>query len=434
MPPDDDEPPSSPQDTTVPDHARRAALFAAVDDAFESQQVALLRRLVDTPSHTEAKDDVEAAAQILDEACEGLGMVVERHADPQGVFADHRVYRTPGTPADARSLAVVGHMDTVFPRRMGFLQMRRDDGEKGAGTGDVIRGPGVLDMKSGLTCIVYALAALRSVDAAAYARLPLRFICVSDEEVGSPSSKPLYEALAPKLSGGLVFEAGRTEDKIVTCRKGSARFEFVVTGRAAHAGNQHAQGINAIAVLSRLVIRAEAITDYDRGITVNVGIIEGGTAKNTVPDSARCVIDSRFLTVADANAVVEQMKALAADPFGDEAGVPERLREAKVELRGGIARPPMEVIEGTQALRRRYEAHASAAGLRVGEAPLQGGGSDANLLAAHGVPCIDGLGPHGKLFHNPGEWSSLDSLRRRTQALAYLLWQEAERAGGEGTA
>ncbi|MEM9460258.1 MAG: M20/M25/M40 family metallo-hydrolase [Myxococcota bacterium] len=421
---DDAEPPSSPSLSG----SSRAALHGAVDEAFEREQVPLLRRLVDTPSHTDARDDVEAAAQVLDEAVQQRGLLVERVPDPTGIFADHRIYRTPATGDEDRSLAVVGHVDTVFPRSMGFLTMTRDDGPEGPHTGDIIRGPGVLDMKSGLTCIVFALDALRRTDPQAYARLRLRFVCVSDEEVGSPSSAPLFAALAPRLTAALVFEAGRDEDRIVTCRKGSARFEFAVTGRAAHAGLRHAEGINAIAVLARLVIAAEAITDYERGVTVNVGIISGGTAKNTVPDQARCVIDSRFLTVSDAHEVVVRMEALAADPFGDEPDVPSRLREATVELRGGIARPPMEVLPGTQALRRRYEAHAGAAGLRIGEAPRQGGGSDANLLAAHGVPCIDGLGPYGKFFHNPKEWSSLSSLRRRTQALACLLAEEA--AGG----
>ncbi|MCB9717839.1 MAG: M20/M25/M40 family metallo-hydrolase [Myxococcales bacterium] len=394
-------------------------------EAFEAEQFPLLRRLVDQPSHTAAKDDVEAAACILDAKAQELGLVVERTPDPSGRFADHRVYRSPATAPEDRSLALVGHVDTVFPRSMGFLQLRRDDGPEGPQTGDAIHGPGVLDMKSGLSSILFALQALRRVEPALYERLRARFVCVSDEEVGSPSSAPLFAALAPRLSAALVFESGRHEDRIVTCRKGSGSFEFVVHGHSAHAGNEHDKGINAIAVLARIVLAAEAMTDYERGVTVNVGIVEGGTAKNTVPDRARCVIDSRFLTVADAHDVVARMEALAADPFGDEADVPERLRGARVELHGGIARPPMEVIAGTQALRRRYEGHAAAAGLKVGEAPLQGGGSDANLLAAHGVPCIDGLGPHGQYFHNPREWSSLGSLLRRTQALACFLAEEA---------
>lgn len=424
---DDAEPPSTRSHAALPPREQR--LHLAVEEAFETAQVPFLRRLVDQPSHTEARDDVEAAARILDDQATSLGLIVERIPDPQGAFADHRVYSTPATQADDVTLALVGHVDTVYPRSMGFLAMTRDDGPQGPATGDVVRGPGVLDMKSGLSAILFALGALRQVEPALYERLELRFVCVSDEEVGSPSSAPLYERLAPRLRGALVFEAGRVADRIVTCRAGSARFEFIVHGRAAHAGNQHAQGINAIAVLARLVIAAERITDYARGITVNVGIIEGGTAKNTVPERARCVIDSRFLTVADAHEVVARMQALAADPFGDEADVPERLREARVELVGGISRPPMEVLAGTQALRLRYEAHAAAAGLQVGEAPRQGGGSDANLLAGHGVPCIDGLGPAGEYFHNPKEWSSLASLRRKTQALACLLAQEADAAG-----
>ncbi|MCX4239364.1 M20/M25/M40 family metallo-hydrolase [Paraliomyxa miuraensis] len=429
---EDAEPPSSPSASHA--RSRDEALHRAVSEAFEPLQVPLLRRLVDQPSHTEAREDVEAVARILDEQAEGLGLQIERFADPEGVHADHRVYRTPATGPEDSSLALVGHADTVFPRSMGFLTMTRDDGPEGPETGDVVRGPGVLDMKSGLTSMLFALRALRSVDPGLYARLRLRLVCVSDEEVGSPSSAPLFAALAPRLTGALVAEAGRAEDRIVTSRAGSARFEFVVHGKAAHAGNQHAEGINAIAVLARLVIGAEAITDHDRGITVNVGIIAGGTAKNTVPDFARCVIDSRFVTVADAEEVVARMQALAADPFAEETArgveVPARLRQARVELRGGVSRPPMEVRPGTQALRLRYEAHAAAAGLRVGEAPRQGGGSDANLLAAHGVPCIDGLGPAGAFFHNPQEWSSLSSLRRRTQALACMLAEEADRSAG----
>lgn len=429
---EDAEPPST--SSHAPLRPQDERLHLAVSEAFEAVQVPLLRRLVDQPSHTHAKADVEAAARILDAEAEALGLRIERVPDPTGAFADHRVYATPATGDDDVTPVLVGHVDTVYPRSMGFLRMTRDDGPEGPETGDVVRGPGVLDMKSGLTAMLLALRALRATEPEAWARLRLRLVCVSDEEVGSPSSARLYERLAPRLSAGLVFEAGRVGDRIVTSRAGSAVFEFVVHGRAAHAGNQHAQGINAIAVLARLVLGAEAVTDYARGILVNVGVVSGGTAKNTVPAEARCQIDARFLTVADAHEVVARLRALADDPFGSEPGVPERLREAKVELRGGIARPPMEVLAGTQALRLRYEAHAAAAGLGVGQAPRQGGGSDANLLAALGVPCIDGLGPAGEHFHNPAEWSSLPSLRRRTQALACLLLEEATGASAAGGA
>ncbi|MEM6990765.1 MAG: M20 family metallopeptidase [Myxococcota bacterium] len=398
------------------DSPRAEALRRHVADAFESVQVPFFRALVDAPSHTKAKHDVEAAASMLDAAMDELGFGTERVPDPDGVYADHRIYQSPAVD-DTPCLALVGHVDTVFPRSLGFLTWSRE--------GDVVRGPGVLDMKSGLSCIVFALQALRAVDQPLFERLAVRFVCNADEEVGSPSSEPIFARLAPKTSHALVFEGGRDGDKVITQRKGGGMFTLTVTGRAAHAGVDHAAGVNAIAALAHLVARVEALTDYDRGVTANVGLIEGGTAKNTVPEQARCVIDTRFETVADAEAVRAALEAIVASPWGDT--VPQRLHEAAVVLGGAVTRPPMEASDESQALRRRYERHAAAAGLDVGEAPRQGGGSDANLLAAYGVPSIDGLGPFGKFFHKPQEWSSLQSLRRRTQALACFLAEHADR-------
>ncbi len=394
-----------------------AALRAAVDAAFESEQVPWVRSLVEQPSHTYAKDDVEAAACMLDAAAIEVGLAVQRIADPGTRFADHRIYSSPAAAGDRRALALVGHIDTVFPRSIGFLKFSREPAD-----GDVIRGPGVLDMKSGLSVIIYALRAIRGVKDSLFERLPLRFVCVSDEEVGSPSSGALIlDEIAAKTSAAMVFEAGRVEDKIVTCRKGGGSFTVTARGRAAHAGNDHRSGRNAIHALSLLIPKIEAITRYEQGITVNVGLIEGGSAKNTVPDHATCSIDTRFETVADAEAVAQALHALAADPFAGLESVPEKLREVTIEVSGSISRPPMEATPEIQRLREFYERQAAVVGLQVGEAPLQGGGSDANLWAARGVPCIDGLGPAGRFYHRVEEWSSLDSLRRRTQALALFL-------------
>jgi glutamate carboxypeptidase len=387
------------------------ALREAVEAAFENEQVPFMARLVNAPSHTYAPDDVEAAAVILDELAAELGLEITKVPCALGRFADHRVYATPAT-GDDLAPALVGHVDTVFPRSMGFLEFKRD--------GDKVFGPGVLDMKSGLSEMLFSLRALREVDPEGYAELKLRVIVVSDEEVGSPSSAALYEELAPKTSFALVFEAGRVEDKIVTCRKGAAGFKISATGRAAHAGNKHKEGVNAIGGLARLIPFLESITDYDRGVTLNVGIMHGGTAKNTVPDHAECVIDVRFLTKADGEKVEAELQELVADP-GAYVDMPARLEAVTFALEGGISRPPMEATPEIQALRESYEPHAAAVGIRVGEAPLQGGGSDANLLAAHGVPCVDGLGPEGAHFHKPEEWSSLGSLMKRTQALTTFL-------------
>ncbi len=401
----------------------QAKLFEAVAAAFETEQVPWFRRLVDQPSHTYAREDVEVAATLVDAKAAALGLACAKIPDSGGQFADHRVYATPAAANGAKSLALVGHIDTVFPRSLGFLAFERDtDGD--GNPGDIVRGPGVLDMKSGLSAMFFALQALEKVAPGACAKLPLRLIVVSDEEVGSPSSRDLYRELAPQLTGALVFEAGRTEDKIVVARKGGGMFKVDVTGRAAHAGNDHAAGINAIHALTYLVPRVEALTNYETGVTANVGLISGGTAKNTVPEQAQMTIDTRFETAAAADEVVAKLRAMVADPFAGASDVVERLRQAKFELSGGVTRPPMEPTPGNHKLREAYEPHAIAAGLKVGAAPLQGGGSDANLLAGLGVPCIDGLGPYGQYFHRVQEWSSLSSLLRRTQALASFLGQQ----------
>lgn len=394
--------------------ARRAR--GAVAAAFEGAQVPFLAALVDQPSCTREPDDVEAAARIVDDMAARVGLARRIVADPEGRFADHRVYSTPAA-ADGPAIALVGHVDTVFPRAMGFFGFSRED--------DVARGPGVLDMKSGLSSILFALAAVREAAPGAFARLRARFVCVSDEEVGSPSSAGLYRELAPRIEAALVFEAGRAGDAIVTRRKGGAVFEIEARGKAAHSGNRHADGVSAVHGLALLVPRLEALTDYARGVTVNVGVFEGGTAKNTVPERARALIDARFVRGEDGPWLERTLQALVAEPFAGLADVPEKLRGLAFELRGGVTRPPMEASDGAHALRGAYERHARASGLGIGEAPLQGGGSDANLLAAAGVPCIDGLGPYGQHFHERLEWASLTSLRRRTEALATFLLERA---------
>ena len=381
------------------DDRRATALQQAVDDNFEAQLDAL-ETLVNKPSHTYAPDDVESAARVLDDMAADVGLLATRH-DPGDVrFADHRVYMTPAAGQEP-AVALVGHIDTVFPRSSGFLSYRRDD--------DRAFGPGVLDMKSGLTTILFALRALRDVVGDDYDRLRARFVCVTDEEVGSPTSRHLYDAIAERLSHALVFEKGRDEDRIITCRKGGGTFRVGAEGVASHAGNHHEDGVSAIHALALVIPHIEALTNYDEGITVNVGLIEGGTAKNTVPQHASCVIDARFLTLEEVVTEVE---------------LPGRLSEVKSSVSGTITRPPMEATDENKSLCERYGAHAEAVGLGAGEAPRQGGFSDSNLLASHGIPTVDGLGPFGHGAHSHDEWVDLESLRRRTKALAMFLAEE----------
>lgn len=386
-------------------------LTAAVEERFEEAQVPWLARLVEQPSCTREPDDVEAAATLLDERAEELGLRMSRHEAE--AFAAHRVYETPATD-DAPCLALVGHIDTVFPRALGFFGFRRE--------GDTAFGPGVLDMKSGLTSIFSALEAVKRSAPERFERLAVRVIIVSDEEVGSPTSRVLFEALAPHIEEALVFEAGRAKDAIVTSRKGTGAFTIRARGRAAHAGLAHEDGVNAIHALALAVPRVEALSDHGRGVTFNVGLIEGGTSANTVPEHATCRVDGRYVDAADGDALTAALReAVEGTPLdGGLAG-------AALELEGHYHRPPMVATDADRALMRRYAACASRAGLGAGEAPRQGGGSDANLLSAAGIPCIDGLGPAGRGIHQTSEQCSLESLRRRTVALAAFLAENARK-------
>ena len=276
-------------------------------------------------------------------------------------------------------------------------------------------------MKSGLSVILFGLQAVSQVAPDVFSQMKLRFFCNTDEEVGSPSSSDMFERFAPRISRALVFEGGRDEDRIITARKGTGAFTLTVTGRSAHAGNDHASGVNAIHALALVIPHIEALTDYSKGATTNVGTISGGSSKNTVPGEATCVIDVRVTSAAEARRIQSALEKLAEDPFAGLENVPECLRQVRVTLSGSMRRLPLEPTPQSQCLRDEYERAAAKVGLGIGEAPLQGGGSDANSLAACGVPTIDGLGPFGKAFHSPEEWSSLDSLKRRTQALACFL-------------
>ncbi|MEZ4223947.1 MAG: M20 family metallopeptidase [Polyangiaceae bacterium] len=365
-----------------------------------AQAEPLLRRWVEQSSYTADVKDVNAMGRLLLDAFAETGMRVQ--VEPGREYGDHLGLFTPAWDSGASRVLLVGHHDTVFPRGS-FVGYRRD--------GELARGPGVLDMKGGLVTVRTALCAL--ADAGVLAELPVGLICVADEEVGSPESAAFTATNAKGATAALVFEAGRAEDAIITRRKGTGSVQLRVRGKAAHAGNQHADGVNAIWALSRIVDRVQALTDYQRGVTVNVGTIAGGTSKNTVPAEARIEIDLRFETAADGDRVVAEIETLAqqvAAEFG-----------AHAELGGGIRRPPLERTDASVALFQRYAVCARAAGLGAPEAGLLGGGSDANNVAALGVPAIDGLGPRGRGFHTHDEFIEVPSLALRSEALLRFL-------------
>ncbi|HZH02575.1 MAG TPA: M20/M25/M40 family metallo-hydrolase, partial [Myxococcaceae bacterium] len=301
-------------------------------------------------------------------------------------------------------VGLVGHLDTVFPP--GKFEGYRVDGP-------LRRGPGVLDMKGGLVVMAYALKAL--AEARGAEALPaLRIAIVSDEEVGSPEGQGVIRSALRGARACLVFESGRAHDAIITRRKGTGAVTAVAHGKAAHAGNNHADGHNAIWALVRFIDRAQVLTDYAKGVTVNVGKVAGGQGKNTVPDRAEAQVDIRFCTRADGEALVAALHAA-----GDEAAA--SVPGTRILLEGGVSRPPLEKTEASSALFTAYAECARAAGLGSGESPLVGGGSDASTAFAMGIPSIDGLGPRGKGFHTVDEQIELATLVPKALALAELL-------------
>lgn len=387
-----------------------------LNNRFESVQVDLLRRLVDQPSCSRETDDVEAAQLIMDEVAQSLGLSIEVIPDPTHKHASHRVYRNPPSLPSTPSLALVGHIDTVFPRSMGFFGFTRD--------GDVAKGPGVLDMKSGLCMILCAVAILKEQFPSEYARIPITLVVVSDEEVGSTSSRALYAKLAPTLSQALVFEAGRDQNLLVSRRRGGGLYEITARGVAAHSGNEHDKGVNAIHALARIIPAIEALSDYDKGRLLNVGIVQGGTSKNTVPAWATIGVDTRYEQLEDATFTDLELKKLIST--WSSQPLPLRLDQIKWTLSGGVTRPPMTELNGVDAMIATYQHAAQLVGFVSGKAPLQGGGSDGNLLTSMGVPTLDGLGPYGKFFHDTKEWCSLSSLKEKTAALTLYLLEQVQ--------
>jgi glutamate carboxypeptidase len=331
---------------------------------------------------------------------------VQASARPSERYADHLVFRTREDAPNRAAVALVGHLDTVFPPGA-FEGYRRDGG--------LARGPGVLDMKGGLVVVAFAIRALAATgDLGAVA--PLRVVIVSDEEVGSPEGQGVIAAAVSGSSACLVFEAGRAGDAIITRRKGVGAITAIAHGRAAHAGNAHQQGANAIWALARFVDGAQALTDYARGVTVNVGRAAGGLGANTVPDRAEAQVDTRFCTRVDADQLTASLHRVASEATASLPGT-------RIELQGGVLRLPLERTEASAQLCAEYAACARAHGLGSDEAGLIGGGSDASTAAALGIPAIDGLGPRGSGFHTNEELIELGSLVPKAQALARFLAQ-----------
>lgn len=371
-------------------------------DGRQDEMEKAIATLVNINSYTDNPGGGRQVGALLRELYRSAGLeasVVESRR-----YADHLVFRSKSGASNKGAIALVGHLDTVFPP--GIFEAYRRDGELG-------RGPGVLDMKGGLVVVGFAIRALAQtvgLDALA----PLRIVVVADEEVGSPEGQQVIAASVSGAQAALVFEAGRKGDAIITSRKGTGGMTAIATGKAAHAGANHQDGINAIWAIASFIDRIQLLTDYARGVTLNVGKVSGGQGKNTVPDQAEAAFDLRFVSTLDGEATIEAIGRAAREA---EAHVPG----SSIALSGGIARKPLERSVQNVTLFEIYAACAKESGLGFGEAGLIGGGSDASTTSTLGIASIDGLGPRGIGFHTKDEQIELSSLVPKAQALARAI-------------
>jgi len=289
---------------------------------------------------------------------------------------------------------LLGHTDTVWPA--GELAKRPFKIDGGRATG-----PGVFDMKSGIVLMWMALRAVKDC--------PVTVLLNSDEEIGSNSSRALIEREAGQCRAVLVLEPSLPGGALKTARKGVGRFTVKAVGRAAHAGIDPQKGVNAIEELSHQILQLQSMTDLERGTTVTVGVVQGGTRSNVVPAEAAAEIDVRVTSIEEAARIAAAIKKLAP-----------QLPEARLEVRGSMNRPPMERTADTARLFDLARKLASQIGIDLKEAST-GGASDGNFTSALGIPTLDGLGAVGGGAHAVDEWMEIDSLPARGALVAGLI-------------
>lgn len=361
--------------------------------------VALLKELAALESPSPAKAAVEACGDAVARRLHALGAAVSRV--PQATAGDQLAARWGGT-GDDRPFLTLCHLDTVWP--LGTLAQRPLREAEGK-----LYGPGVYDMKGGVAILLTALSVLQAAGLAP--RHPVQLLFTSDEEVGSLTSRPLIEAAARDSRLALVMEPALAGGQLKTFRKGVGDFTIVAQGRAAHAGGDHQKGINAIEELAYHIPALQRLTDYEAGTTLNVGLINGGSASNVVPERAEMEVDFRVSRMSEADRVVSIMQSLTPVLPG-----------ARLEISGGLNRPPMERNATMVRTFAQAQRLAASLGLKLEEGET-GGGSDGNFTAALGTPTLDGLGAIGDGAHAVHEHVIISSLAERAALLATILTQ-----------
>jgi glutamate carboxypeptidase len=383
----------------------KTALIAPYLHYFDERRDALvetIRQMAEMESPSFSKASVDALGRWLAARFEKLGGVVR--VDTQPWFGNHLQVDFPCLASKSpkrKPILLLGHFDTVYEQ--GTLAKMPCKIEKGR-----LYGPGVFDMKSGIAFMLHAMEAVQVLHGAV--PRPVRVWLVTDEEVGSESSRATTEKLAKQCAAVLVLEpSAGPRGALKTSRKGVGQYTVRVTGRAAHAGLDPGAGQSAIVELARQIEKVAAFGEPKRGLTVNVGVIRGGTRTNVVAAEAEAEVDVRIQKLADAARIDRKFRGLR--PVN---------RKCKLEISGGVNRPPMERSAGAAELFAKAQALAREIGWKLDETAV-GGGSDGNFTAALGVPTLDGLGGVGDGAHAVHEHVLIEELPKRAALIAGLL-------------
>jgi len=355
-------------------------------------------RIESPSSETEA---VNRMGDRIAAHCARLGLACSRLPGLQGRGDMLVAHHGPAATPEAPGVLVLAHHDTVHP--LGTLSGPLPWSVEG----DIIRGPGVYDMKAGA---LMALEALRLARAHAGADLgPVTIVFVPDEELGSRSARARIETLAAAARIALVVEPAREGGRIVIARKGTANYDITLDGRASHAGTRPQDGRSAITAAAHMILELEALADHAKGTTVSVGMIQGGTSRNTIPAQCRLSVAIRLPTEAEADRVTAAMAALRP-----------RTPDIEVRIAGGISRPAFSQSPASARLFDHAARHARDLGFTL-DGMYTGGGSDGNFTAGLGIPTLDGLGADGAGAHTLEEHVFLSSIAPRTALLARLM-------------
>jgi glutamate carboxypeptidase len=372
---------------------------------FEQRQdrmIETIRELVEIESPSDNKPAVDRIAAFLGPKFKSLGGRTQSHRSNN--FGDSLQVDFAGTqpgPSNRKPVLLLGHYDTVYP--LGTLAGMPCKLEN-----DHLRGPGVLDMKSGIALMLHAIEALREW----HGELPrpVTVFLVSDEEVGSHSSRRITEALAAQSAGVLVLEpAAGLRGAVKTARKGVGEYTLRVKGVAAHAGLDPGKGHSAIVELARQIGALAKLNNWKQGLSVNPGVSRGGTRTNVIAAEASVQIDVRIKSAKQAAGL--DRKICSLKPFD---------KHCKLDISGGINRLPMERTVGVAALFKTAREIATQVGWRLEEAAV-GGGSDGNFTAGMGIPTLDGMGGVGEGAHAPHEFIVVSELPRRALLLAGMI-------------